>query len=94
MREWKPDGLVVGDPPVFCADAAGDPATGLYAAVAAHALARSGGGLVDVALTAVAQHLARAPHRTAPPAVLRSTDGWAVDTTEGPVPVALPRART
>ena len=86
-------GLVVGDPPVFCADAAADPATGLYAAIAATALTRSGGGVVDVALSAIAQHLARPPHRPSPP-VVRLPDGWAVETAEGLVPVAVPRARS
>jgi crotonobetainyl-CoA:carnitine CoA-transferase CaiB-like acyl-CoA transferase len=87
-------GLVVGDPPVFCADAAGDPATGLYAALAAVALARSGGGVVDVALSQVARHLARGPHRAAGPDALRTPDGWAIETAEGLVPVARPRARS
>jgi crotonobetainyl-CoA:carnitine CoA-transferase CaiB-like acyl-CoA transferase len=87
-------GLVTGDPPVFCADAAADPATGLYAAIAAVALARAGGGVVDVALSGVARHLARPPYRRVAPAVVRDGDGWAVETTEGLVPVALPRARS
>lgn len=86
-------GLVAGDPPVFCADAAADPATGLYAAIAATALARSGGGVVDIALSGVARHLAREPHDPTS-AVVRTTDGWAVETTEGLVPVAPPRARS
>jgi hypothetical protein len=75
-------GLVAIDgSPVFCADAAADPCTGLYAAIAATAVAGAGGGVVDVALREVAAHLARAPHRTEP-AHLRRVD------------VALPRART
>jgi hypothetical protein len=51
-------GLVV-DGPLFCADAAADPATGLYAAIAALGALRSGGGVVDIALREVAAHLAR-----------------------------------
>jgi len=83
-------GLVAWDEagPVFCADAAADPATGLYAAVGALACARSGGGLVDVALSGVAQHLARPPLRTAPPVVMAG-EPWVVQTSSGPVPVAV-----
>jgi crotonobetainyl-CoA:carnitine CoA-transferase CaiB-like acyl-CoA transferase len=54
-------GLVVGDQsgPCFCADAAADPATGLYAAVATlEALATDGRWLLDVRLAGVAAWLA------------------------------------
>jgi crotonobetainyl-CoA:carnitine CoA-transferase CaiB-like acyl-CoA transferase len=86
-------GLVVsGEQPVFCADAAADPATGLYSAIAAIACATSGGGVVDVALRDVAAHLAAGP-RLEPPCVRRDRDGWLVETPAGPVPVAPARAR-
>jgi len=86
-------GLVAwdGEGPVFCADAAADPATGLYAAVAALGCVRSGGGLVDVALRDVARHLARPPLRPEPPRVTGG-DPWVVHTPAGVVPVALPVA--
>jgi hypothetical protein len=88
-------GLVAdADGPVFCADAAADPAAGLYAAVAAVACGRQGGGVVDVALRDVAHHLSRPPHRPKPLLVRPDADGWQVVTGHGPVPVALPRART
>jgi hypothetical protein len=51
-------GLVLPGPEFF-ADAAADPLTGLYAAVAALACLRTGGGLVDIALREVARHVAR-----------------------------------
>ena len=88
-------GLVAEDgTPVFCADAAADPSTGLYAAVAATAVARAGGGVVDVALREVAAHLSRAPHGTDPVQLRPDGDGWQVETPGGPVPVVRPRART
>jgi crotonobetainyl-CoA:carnitine CoA-transferase CaiB-like acyl-CoA transferase len=88
-------GLVADDrSPVFCADAAADPATGLYAAVAAIPVARAGGGVVDVALREVAAHLSRGPHRTDPVQLRPDGDGWQVVTPDGPVAVAPPRART
>jgi hypothetical protein len=88
-------GLVAdADQPLFCADAAADPSTGLYAAVAAIACARAGGGVVDVALRDVAHHVSRPPHRTEQPMVQAGVGGWYVGTPAGPVPVRLPRART
>jgi crotonobetainyl-CoA:carnitine CoA-transferase CaiB-like acyl-CoA transferase len=57
-------GLVAWDPqgPVFCADAAADPATGLVAAVAAlDRFEHRGAWLVDVHLAGVAAHLAGRP---------------------------------
>jgi hypothetical protein len=88
-------GLVAySDGPVFCADAAADPATGLYAAIAALACAQSGGGLIDIALRDVARHLARPPLRAEAPALVSTTGGWQVETPEGRALVATPRART
>jgi hypothetical protein len=84
-------GLVVGDPPTFIADAAADPATGLYAAVAALALARTGGGLVDVALREVAHHLSRGPLRTGEREVSWTGADWVVSTSTGPVVVSPPK---
>jgi hypothetical protein len=86
-------GLVVREePPMFCADAAADPATGLYAAIAALACAATGGGVVDVSLREVAAHVAMPPY-VAPPVVHRVGAAWVVDTESGRVPVAPPRAR-
>jgi crotonobetainyl-CoA:carnitine CoA-transferase CaiB-like acyl-CoA transferase len=54
-------GLIARDTagqPVFCGDAIADPLTGLHAALAALAGARSGGGLYDVSLAGVAQMIA------------------------------------
>jgi crotonobetainyl-CoA:carnitine CoA-transferase CaiB-like acyl-CoA transferase len=54
-----------GGAPVFCADAVADPLTGLHAAVAVvEALARGGGELVDVAMSAVAATYAALPEQT------------------------------
>lgn len=80
--------------PLFCADAAADPATGLYAAVAALALALTGGGLVDVSLRDVSCHLARPPFRTTAPDVVESSQGWFLRSAADRVPIAAPRART
>lgn len=67
------------DGPLFCADAVADPLAGLYAACAALAAWRRGGGvLLDVALREVAAHA-----RAAAPAPAVASD----------VPVAPPRAR-
>ena len=86
-------GGLVAPGPLFCADAAADPATGLYAAIGALACLLTGGGLVDVAMRDVARHLARPPRRTPPIPVRHSDIGWVVTTDDGPVPVATPRAR-
>ena len=86
-------GLVI-EGPLFCADAAADPSTGLYAAVAALACALSGGGVVDVSLREVSRHLARPPFRTTSPEVFEGADGWSVASAINPVLVAAPRART
>ena len=79
--------------PLFCADAAADPATGLYAAVAALGCALAGGGLVDVSIHGVSAHLARPPFRQAVADVVRTAEGWALASNDGLVPVAAPRAR-
>jgi crotonobetainyl-CoA:carnitine CoA-transferase CaiB-like acyl-CoA transferase len=87
-------GLVAAGPtPLFCADAVADPATGIYAAVAALAVTRSGGGVIDIALRDVAAHLARSPHDETPRAASRDEHGWFVPSDSGPVRVAAPRAR-
>jgi hypothetical protein len=52
-------GGLVAAGPAFFADAAADPLTGLYAAIASLACLRTGGGLVDIALREVARHVAR-----------------------------------
>jgi crotonobetainyl-CoA:carnitine CoA-transferase CaiB-like acyl-CoA transferase len=60
-------GLVIREAtPMFCSDAAADPVAGIYAAVAALAVAASGGGVVDVALRDVAAHVARPPSGPTP----------------------------
>jgi len=88
-------GLVVpGDPPMFCADAVADPATGLYAALAALSLVAHGGGVADVAMRDVAAHLARAPRGSVRPATRDRHGAWCIDAYEGPVAVAPPRVRT
>jgi len=47
------------DEPVFCADAIADPITGMYAAAAAHAALRNGGGVrISLSLRDVAAHAA------------------------------------
>jgi crotonobetainyl-CoA:carnitine CoA-transferase CaiB-like acyl-CoA transferase len=52
------------DGPVFCADAIADPLTGLEAAAAVvEALARGGGELIDVAMSAVAAGYAALPQQ-------------------------------
>ena len=54
------------DGPVFCADAIADPLTGLEAAAAViDALARGGGEVIDVAMSAVAASYAALPQRQA-----------------------------
>lgn len=85
-------GLVAGDPPRFCADAAADPATGLFAAVAAARTVLRGGGVVDVAMRDVAADLAAPPYARGPRTATRRGAGWAVLTPDGQVPVATPRA--
>jgi crotonobetainyl-CoA:carnitine CoA-transferase CaiB-like acyl-CoA transferase len=57
---WSP---TAGTPePVFCADAVGDPLTGLCAALAVTAAVRAGGGLlIDLAMRATTAVFAAAP---------------------------------
>ncbi len=65
-------GLVAwdGDDPVFCADAVADPASGMAAAAATlDALAAGGIWAIDVAMSAVAAHLA-GPTLAVPPATV------------------------
>jgi crotonobetainyl-CoA:carnitine CoA-transferase CaiB-like acyl-CoA transferase len=53
------------DAPLFCGDAVADPLGGVYAAVAALASFRAGGGhLIDVSLSGVVAHLLARPGRT------------------------------
>ncbi len=93
--------------PLFCGDAIADPLTGLTAAVLAarsHA-ARSHAGrtpptgaLLDVAMSGVVAATLdvaalASEYPTSSPAARRVTNGWVVDTAEGPVRVARPRRR-
>ena len=88
-------GLVARDvdgTPLFCGDALADPLTGLTAAALALTAPADGSGVLwDVAMAdVVARTLDGTPSRPA-----RSVgDGWVVDTSGGPVQVALPRRRT
>jgi hypothetical protein len=81
--------------PRFVADAVADPLTGLHASVAAATcLADGGRWFVDVSLAGVSAWAARhalADQPTTPARRVRS--GWVLETAEGDVPVALPRAR-
>ena len=85
-------GLVVsGDPPMFVGDAVADPIAGLAAAcVATHLLAECRAALIDVALASasawVRAHAGAPIHRP----VVRTGSGWAVELSDGPVPVRLP----
>jgi hypothetical protein len=102
-------GLVAREPdgtPLFCGDATADPLTGLTAAaLALTAPADGSGALHDIAMADVVAatldaatleaSLDDAPHGPPRPATAarRTGAGWAVETTEGPVPVAAPRRR-
>ena len=85
-------GLVVdGDPPMFVADAVADPIAGLAGAtLAADMLATTRASVVDLPLSRAA---AWARSRPVEAPVRRSAGGWVVDTLEGEVAVAPPRAR-
>jgi hypothetical protein len=99
-------GLVAADAdghPLFVGDAIADPLTGLTAALLA-ASAPADGALLDVAMSGVVAAtmdtettgiLTRRSTAERPAPARRSADGhgWVVDTTSGPVPVALPRRR-
>jgi hypothetical protein len=91
-------GLVVPDTtghPLFCGDALADPLTGLTAAALALTSPADGSGVLwDVSMAdVVAATLPTEPHGT-PRAARRSGAGWVVDTEDGDIPVALPRARS
>lgn len=80
--------------PLFCADAAADPATGLHAAVAVTACLLAGGSwLVDVPLRDVAAHLAGPDPGRPALAAERGADAWTFSTNSGPMTVSAPRAR-
>ncbi|MXY09384.1 MAG: CoA transferase [Acidimicrobiaceae bacterium] len=85
-------GLVVsGDPPLFVGDAIADPIAGLAAAsVAADLLAQGRAAQVDVSLASasawVRAHAGAPIHRP----VVRTGSGWAVELSDGPVPVHPP----
>ncbi|MFF5010921.1 CoA transferase [Streptomyces phaeochromogenes] len=93
-------GLVAREPdgtPLFCGDATADPLTGLTAATLALTDPADGTGILhDVAMTdVVAATLDGAPQDPHRPATVarRTGTGWAVETSEGWVPVARPRRR-
>jgi len=75
-------GLVATDPagdPVFCGDAIADPITGLYAAMASlAALIDGGGGVIDVAMQAVAAHVSRPATATAHRLIADQDGVWTV----------------
>jgi len=85
-------GLVVaGDPPMFVADAAADPITGLAAAVAASQLLAEGrAALADVSMARVSAWVAALAGRPIRRRVERAGRGWAVRTDDGTVPVRPP----
>ena len=88
-------GLVApGDPPLFAADAAADPITGLAAAaIAARLLADRRAALADLALATVS---AWAAARAGPPMhgpATRSGGGWTVELAGAEVPVRPPSVR-
>ncbi|WP_200826970.1 CoA transferase [Thermomonospora echinospora] len=92
-------GLVARDAggvPLFCGDAIADPLTGLAAAVLATSAPTGGTGtLWDVSMSDVVAATLD-PDGGAPPASPAARpdgDGWVVDTSSGPVPVALPERR-
>ncbi len=85
-------GLVVaGDPPMFVADAAADPITGLASAVAASQLLAEGwAALADVSMARVSAWVAALAGRPIRRRVERAGRGWAVRTAGGTVPVRPP----
>ena len=87
--------LDADETPVFCGDALADPLTGLTAAALALTAPDDGSGVLwDVAMAdVVAATLPSEPLRASPTSARRSRAGWVVETEEGEVPVALPRAR-
>jgi hypothetical protein len=91
-------GLVARDTkggPVFCGDAIADPLTGLVAAELAMSAPAGGCGvLFDVAMSSVVTATLARSQLCPSLAARRSGPGWVVDCASGPVPVAMPRART
>lgn len=87
-------GAAVGDPPVFCGDALGDPLTGLHAALAGLVHWQAGvGALLDVSLCQVTAHCLRA--LSAPPGNVVHEDGrWLLASGERRWPIAAPQLRT
>ncbi|TDB85184.1 CoA transferase [Actinomadura sp. KC216] len=91
-------GLVAREPggvPLFCGDAIADPLTGLTAA--ARALARPPGGSGaphDISMTDVVAATLDPGPPSPSVAARRAGEGWVVDASGGPVPVAPPRHRT
>ena len=85
-------GLVVpGDPPMFVGDAIADPIAGLAAAsVAADLLAEGRAALVDVSLASVSAWASEQAGDEIDRPVVRTGSGWAVELSDGPVPVLPP----
>ena len=85
-------GLVVaGDPPMFVGDAIADPITGLVAAsVAAGLLAEGRAALVDVSLAGAAAWAHGQAGDEIERPVVPDGSGWAVELSDGPVPVSRP----
>lgn len=82
---------LLGDGPVFAADAIADPLTGCHAAAAAlDAWSAGTSGVVDISMYDVVRST-RAPLPDAQ--VVRDGDGWAVDLGDRLVPVAEPATR-
>jgi len=78
--------------PAFVADAVADPLTGMVAgALGAELLAGDRATVVDVPLARVAARAASSP--VGAPVSRAGVDGWVVEAEDGPVDVALPRAR-
>ena len=85
-------GLVVpGDPPMFVGDAIADPITGLAAAsVAAGLLAEGRAAFVDVSLAGAAAWAHDQAGDEIERPVVPDGSGWAVELSDGPVPVSRP----
>jgi crotonobetainyl-CoA:carnitine CoA-transferase CaiB-like acyl-CoA transferase len=84
------------DAPVFCGDAIADPLTGLYAALAVLASRHIGGGhLLDVAMRAVATHVAQPVPNGVTSGPVSTTgcehDGWLARAGGRIQPVLAPR---
>ena len=85
-------GLVVpGDPPMFVGDAIADPIAGLVAAsVGADLLAEGRAALVDVSLASASAWVRAHAGGGIDRPVVRTGSGWAVELSDGPVPVRPP----